>query len=74
MIKGHYIGTIVIDTNYPEDDPDLRPFDEIQANWETLNQEIEKILKNEVGDDGGKTVSVSVSKRYSHIYKSEDKA
>ena len=72
MIKGHYIATVVIDVNLPEDTPNLLPLDEMRKNWETLDECIKEILENEFRSEEGATISVT--KRYSHLYKSEDKA
>lgn len=73
MIKAHYIATIVIDANIPEDTPDLIPFDKLTERWDGLDKSIKELVEDEIcGSDP--VFTVAVNKRYSHIYKSEDKA
>lgn len=73
MIKGHYIATIVIDANIPEDAVDSKKFDELKEAFENM----EEAIKDRIEDDffcHSPMFEVAVNKRYSHLYKSEDKA
>ena len=69
MIKGKYVGTVIIDICVDENKPNLLPFEKLKEETEKkLNVVIRDILQDELDD----IATVSVSQQYADLYKTED--
>lgn len=70
MIKGKFVATLVIDINIDDNQPGMRPFDEIKKDFN--NGFIDKELVAIITDELGEGCAVGLTRQYADLYKVED--
>ena len=70
MIKGRYVATLVIDINFDDNQPGIRPFDDIKKDFygSTIDEEIVAAISELFGEE----CPVGLTRQYSDLYKTED--
>ena len=68
MIKGKFVGKVSISIEIPNDDPNLRPYDDCKREWETVPELIKRILQDECGEE----FAVHVETLESELTKTDD--
>lgn len=70
MIKGRYVATLVIDINFDDKQPGVRPFDDIKKDFNggILDREIVNAISELFGDEG----AVGLNRQYADLYQTEE--